>query len=869
MADLTTDFAGIKSPNPFWVASGPPANTAYQVMRAFEAGWGGAVWKTIGEPIVNTTSRYGSVDLGGSRVMGFNNIELISDRPVEDNLREIAGVKRRYPKHAVIASLMVESKREAWHEVVKRSEDAGADGLELNFGCPHGMSERGMGAAVGQVPEYTKLITSWVKEVARTPVLVKLTPNVTDVGYMGAAAREGGADGISLINTINSIMGIDLLTLAPRPIVDGRSSHGGYCGPAVKPIALNMVAAVAKHPKIGVPISGIGGIATWQDAAEFLLLGATTVQVCTAIMHYGFRIVEDMLDGLSNWMDERGFTTLADLRGRSLPNVQDWGDLNLNYKVIAEIHREKCIGCHLCYVACEDGAHQSIRLAEGAKQDPRDPRRPLRGLQSLHARVPSAGLHHDEAGGHRPAGAVLAPVPGGPRQGRRLRDAGRAARALIALERLSGQGARLLVHDQSDLEAADVADEEEVVEVLALVEPGRQPPPDEASLLFHRRDVDDEAMRRRVGRRLCVEVDVLVAGIDRRVPAAAEEHELLLPLQGDAETRRPVDAPLAVRNGARPPLRRVELDPPADGPALRQPVTRGIGISLEEGVAHPHVVGGEAPVLGIDRPALRRNGRVAIGLDVLEEQATGAPIGMVSPQDDLRPEHLDPILRVEVARLLACDGQALDGEARHQRGAAQRRGEASQLAQPRLEGERRHPAIAKEDRQAGAGLMGTVLQIVRLDSIDQEDVWHRLRLEEDGSVVALSIALGIVVGRSRHVLDEYAEEEIRTLQEEIVRALDGALLCASSTGEREDEQEGSARALQGFVRFRDLDETRGRLPLPVFRPRPVRKACVRGPGRRPVGPAAIAAGGCGCGRARGFRSSSVINRAAARSANGG
>jgi dihydropyrimidine dehydrogenase (NAD+) subunit PreA len=367
MADLTTDFAGIRSPNPFWVASGPPANTAYQVMRAFDAGWGGAVWKTIGEPIVNTTSRYGSVDLGASRVMGFNNIELISDRPIEDNLREIAEVKRRYPKHALIASLMVESKREAWHEIVKRSEDAGADGLELNFGCPHGMSERGMGAAVGQVPEYTRLITSWVKEVARTPVLVKLTPNITDVSYIGAAAREGGADGISLINTINSIMGVDLATLAPRPIVDGRSSHGGYCGPAVKPIALNMVSAVAKHPRIGLPISGIGGIASWQDAAEFLLLGATAVQVCTAIMHYGFRIVEDMLDGLSNWMDERGFKSLSELRGRSLPNVMDWGDLNLNFKVIAAIRQDKCIGCHLCYIACEDGAHQSIRLAEGAK----------------------------------------------------------------------------------------------------------------------------------------------------------------------------------------------------------------------------------------------------------------------------------------------------------------------------------------------------------------------------------------------------------------------------------------------------------------------------------------------------------------------
>jgi len=261
-----------------------------------------------------------------------------------------------------VASLMVESKREVWHEIVKRAEGAGADGLELNFGCPHGMSERGMGAAVGQVPEYTKLITSWVKEVARTPVLVKLTPNISDVTFIGAAAREGGADGISLINTINSIMGIDLATLATRPIVDGKSSHGGYCGPAVKPIALNMVSAVAKHPKIGIPISGIGGVATWQDAAEFILLGATSIQVCTAIMHYGFRIVEDMIDGLSNWMDERGFKTLSDLRGLSLPRVADWGELNLNFKVIAEIHEDKCIGCHLCYVACEDGAHQSTRL---------------------------------------------------------------------------------------------------------------------------------------------------------------------------------------------------------------------------------------------------------------------------------------------------------------------------------------------------------------------------------------------------------------------------------------------------------------------------------------------------------------------------
>src|SRR5215469_893923 len=259
MADISAIFAGIRSPNPFWLASGPPTNCGEQVMRAFDAGWGGAVWKTLGEPIVNVSSRYSSVDWNGQRMMGLNNIELITDRPLESNLREISEVKKRYPRHALIASLMVESKREAWHKIVQQSEDAGADGLELNFGCPHGMSERGMGSAVGQVPEYTEMITSWAKEVAKVPVIVKLTPNATDITRIAQAAERGGADAVSLINTINSLIGIDLETFTPRPDVGGKSSHGGYCGPAVKPIALHLVASVAKTLKI--PISGIGGIA--------------------------------------------------------------------------------------------------------------------------------------------------------------------------------------------------------------------------------------------------------------------------------------------------------------------------------------------------------------------------------------------------------------------------------------------------------------------------------------------------------------------------------------------------------------------------------------------------------------------------------
>ncbi len=271
---LATTFCGIQCLNPFWLASAPPTNCGEQVMRAFDAGWGGAVWKTIGEPITNVSSRYSSIDWEGRRMMGFNNIELISDRPIEVNLQEIAEVKRRYPKHVVIASLMVESKREVWHDIVQRAEDAGADGLELNFGCPHGMSERGMGSAVGQVPEYCQQITDWVKEKARTPVIVKLTPNISDIRMPARAAKRGGADALSAINTINSITGIDLNTFEPRPNVDGKSSHGGYCGPAVKPIALNMVQQVMSDPAGALPLSGIGGIGTWQDAAEFILLGA-------------------------------------------------------------------------------------------------------------------------------------------------------------------------------------------------------------------------------------------------------------------------------------------------------------------------------------------------------------------------------------------------------------------------------------------------------------------------------------------------------------------------------------------------------------------------------------------------------------------
>jgi len=361
MADLSIDLAGIRSPNPFWLASAPPTNSGYQVMRAFDAGWGGAVWKTLAlEPIVNVTSRFAGLNIGTQRMAGMNNIELITDRPLDENLREIAECKARYPDRAIVVSLMTECTRESWHELVRRCETVPVDGFELNFGCPHGMSERGQGAAVGQDPELIELVTRWVKEAAHVPVIVKLTPNVTDVRYPARAAAKGGADAISLINTINSLIGVDLDTWLPVPHVDGKSSHGGYCGPAVKPIALNMVGACAKDAQVGIPISGIGGISDWRDAVEFMLMGSTSVQVCTAVMHHGFRIVADMIDGLSNYLDARGIASVREIIGKTVPRFVDWNDLNLDYKIVARIDPESCIRCNKCYIACEDAAHQCI-----------------------------------------------------------------------------------------------------------------------------------------------------------------------------------------------------------------------------------------------------------------------------------------------------------------------------------------------------------------------------------------------------------------------------------------------------------------------------------------------------------------------------
>ena len=373
MANLHTSFAGIQSPNPFWLASAPPTDKAYNVIRAFEAGWGGVVWKTLGEAgpaIVNVNGpRYGALLTPDRRLIGFNNIELITDRDLELNLTEIRQVKRDWPDRALVVSIMVPCQEASWKAILARVEDTGADGIELNFGCPHGMSERGMGAAVGQVPEYIEMVTAWCKQYSRLPVIVKLTPNITDIRLPARAAKKGGADAVSLINTINSIMGVDPATLSMSPSIDGHGSHGGYCGPAVKPIALNMVAEIARDPQTaGLPISGIGGIGNWRDALDYIALGAGTVQVCTAAMVYGFRIVQEMKDGLSNYMDEMGFKSVSEIVGKALPTVSEWRYLNLNSISKAVINQNTCIQCGRCHIVCEDTSHQAISAVKNGQR---------------------------------------------------------------------------------------------------------------------------------------------------------------------------------------------------------------------------------------------------------------------------------------------------------------------------------------------------------------------------------------------------------------------------------------------------------------------------------------------------------------------
>lgn len=323
MADLSIEVNGIRFPNPFLLASGPPGTNAKVIKRSFSLGWGGIVCKTLSldnSKVINTAPRYGKLFARDhpELVIGFQNIELISDRPFESWLDELSDCKREYPKHVLIASIMEEYRREAWHEIVERTQATGVDGLELNLSCPHGLPERRMGAAMGQDPAIVEEVCGWVKQVAKVPVWAKLTPNITDPTLPAKAAVRGGADGLSAINTILCVIGVNLDTLRPMPTVEGYSEPGGYSGQAVRPIALRHVMQIGRACP-STAISGMGGIESAADAAQFFALGASTVQICTGAMLQGYEMIEGLCTDLSAYLDSKAMPSVGALVGASLP----------------------------------------------------------------------------------------------------------------------------------------------------------------------------------------------------------------------------------------------------------------------------------------------------------------------------------------------------------------------------------------------------------------------------------------------------------------------------------------------------------------------------------------------------------------------
>ncbi|MCL4138450.1 UNVERIFIED_CONTAM: hypothetical protein GTU68_009928 [Idotea baltica] len=331
MADLSIEVNGIRFPNPFVLASGPPGTNARVIKRSFELGWGGIVCKTISldhSKVHNTVPRYGKLTdpENKKKVIGFQNIELISDRPFELWLEELAECKEAYPDHVLIASIMEECEKDRWVEIVERTQATGVDALELNLSCPHGLPERKMGAAMGQDPELVEQVTRWAKDAATIPVWSKMTPNVTDPSIPATAAVRGGADGISAINTILCVIGVNLDTLRPMPTVEGYTVPGGYSGRAVLPIALRHVMEIGRSCP-GVPVSGMGGVETAGDALQHMLLGASTVQVCTGAMLKGYEMISELCEGLDAFMVEKDISSVAEIVRKSLPYFSTHADL--------------------------------------------------------------------------------------------------------------------------------------------------------------------------------------------------------------------------------------------------------------------------------------------------------------------------------------------------------------------------------------------------------------------------------------------------------------------------------------------------------------------------------------------------------------
>ena len=365
---LRCELCGVPLENPFFLSSSVVASTYDMCARAFEAGWAGVAFKTICSFDIHEASpRFSAITGDNGSIIGFKNIEQLSDHSVAENMEIFRRLKAKYPTKFILASIMGQNDAE-WEELARSCEENGADAIELNFSCPN-MADEGLGSDIGQVPELVERFTAAARRGAKIPILAKLTPNVANMSPAAEAARRGGADGIAAINTIKSIIGVSPHTYVSAPAVHGMSAVGGYSGSAVKPIALRFIAELGQNPALaGMHLSGMGGVETWRDALEFIMLGAGSIQVTTAVMQYGYRIIDDLKAGLNLYLAEKGFSSVEEVRGLALDSVSSTTDvLERDTVIFPKFHREQCIGCGRCMISCADGGHQAITLAKDRK----------------------------------------------------------------------------------------------------------------------------------------------------------------------------------------------------------------------------------------------------------------------------------------------------------------------------------------------------------------------------------------------------------------------------------------------------------------------------------------------------------------------
>lgn len=367
MEKLKTSICGIPLENPFLLSSSVVASTYEMCARAFDMGWAGAAFKTISFLDIHEASpRFSAIKGDNGSIIGFKNIEQLSDHAVTENMDIFKKLKKEYPHKFLLVSIMGRNEQE-WMMLSRMAMQAGADAIELNFSCPN-MAEDGLGSDVGQIPELVEKYTAAARAGCNIPILAKLTPNTGNMSEAATAAKRGGADGLAAINTIKSIVGINPHTYVSAPAVRGQSAVGGYSGAAVKPIALRFIAELGKNPQLkGMHISGMGGVETWKDAMEFMALGAGSIQVTTAVMQYGYRIIDDLIDGMLGYLNEKGFESVEELVGLGLDAVCDTENIERDTIVYPKFHRDKCIGCGRCAISCRDGGHQAIKFGEDRK----------------------------------------------------------------------------------------------------------------------------------------------------------------------------------------------------------------------------------------------------------------------------------------------------------------------------------------------------------------------------------------------------------------------------------------------------------------------------------------------------------------------